>query len=245
MAEKHLQRRSALKWILSGCAALAGLVWGLVPARLRAAVNDLFPTRTVDDDGFRFDPASGDLLWPGGKRQPYVLRLDGLVESPLDLTYAQLRALPQTGRTVDFHCVEGWSVQDVPWSGVAFADLLAKVRLKPGATHAVFHSLSPTKSRVEGTDHYIESFPLSELLRPELNCLLALDLEGAPLPHDRGAPARVVAPFDLAYKSIKFVNRVEFTDHSVPGWWTRANPIYPVDAPVPPGRLRAKDPRRG
>lgn len=36
MAEKHLQRRSALKWILSGCAALAGLAWGLVPASLRA-----------------------------------------------------------------------------------------------------------------------------------------------------------------------------------------------------------------
>ncbi|HBE94264.1 MAG TPA: hypothetical protein DDW80_02270 [Desulfovibrio sp.] len=168
-----------------------------------------------------------------------------LVESPLDLTYAQLRALPQTARTVDFHCVEGWSVQDVPWSGVAFPDLLARVRLKSGATHVVFHSISPTKSRVSGTDHYIESFPLSELLRPELNCLLALDLEGAPLPHDRGAPARVVCPFDLAYKSIKFVNRVEFTDHSVPGWWTRANPIYPVDAPVPPRRLRVKDPRRG
>ena len=245
MSEQTLKRRSALKLILSGCAALAGLVWGLLPARLRAAVNDRFPTRTVDDDNFTFDPASGDLVWPNGKRQPYVLRLDGLVESPVELTYAQLRALPQTAHTVDFHCVEGWSVQDVPWSGVAFPDLFGKVKLKPGATHAVFHSLTPTKSRLDDTDHYLESFPLSELTRPDLDCLLALDLEGAPMPHDRGAPARVVAPFDLAYKSIKFVTRVEFTDRSVPGWWTRANPIYPVNAPVPSRRLRVPDPRRG
>ncbi|MDQ7834708.1 MAG: hypothetical protein RDU24_04945 [Humidesulfovibrio sp.] len=60
----------------------------------------------------------------------------------------------------------------------------------------------------------------------------------------RGAPARVVSPFDLAYKSIKFVHRVEFTEAPLEGWWTRANPIDPVEAPAQEDRLRTPDPRR-
>ena len=48
----------------------------------------------------------------------------------------------------------------------------------------------------------------------------------------------------MAYKSIKFVTRVEFAAAAQPGWWTRANPICPVNAPVQKDRLRAPDPRR-
>lgn len=239
-------RRSALKSIGAGLAALGGFLWGILPVRLRAAVNDLFPTRTVDKDEYVFEPVSGEVVWNTGKREPYRLVLEGLVEEPVRLSYKDLRALPQIARTVDFHCVEGWDVNDVPWSGVAFKELFKRVKLKKEATHAVFHSLGHTNGGlVGGLDHYVESFPIGDLLRPELDYMLALDLEGRPLPGDRGAPARVVCPFDLSYKSIKFVTRVEFTDRAVAGWWTRANPIYPVNAPVPAGRLRVKDPRRG
>jgi len=70
--------------------------------------------------------------------------------------------------------------------------------------------------------------------------LLALDLDKNPLPLDRGAPMRLVCPYFLAYKSIKFVRMIEFSDRQQPGWWTLANPIYPVDAPVPKSRLRKK-----
>ncbi|MCX8070560.1 MAG: molybdopterin-dependent oxidoreductase, partial [Thermodesulfovibrionales bacterium] len=55
---------------------------------------------------------------------------------------------------------------------------------------------------------------------------------------DSGAPLRVISPFDLAYKSIKFVHRIEFDKSPRDGWWTIANPIYPQNAPVPKDRLR-------
>jgi DMSO/TMAO reductase YedYZ molybdopterin-dependent catalytic subunit len=51
---------------------------------------------------------------------------------------------------------------------------------------------------------------------------------------------RLIAPYDLAYKSIKFVTRIEFTQKARPGWWTLANPIYPMEARVPNSRLRKK-----
>lgn len=236
-------RRTLLKGLGALIVTAGAVLWGLVPSQVRAAFAERFPTRTVEKPTFRFDPARGEVVWSDGRREPYVLSLGGLVEAPARLSYSELRALPQVRRTLDFHCVEGWSVENAPWGGVEFRDLFARVRLTPAARFAVFHSLGSTEP-VGGLTHYVESFPLRDLLNPALNCLLALDLEGAPLPDQRGAPARVVCPFDLAYKSIKFVTRVEFTAAAQPGWWTRANPIYTVDAPVARRRLRTPDPRQ-
>jgi len=235
-------RRSLLK-LLAAAAVLSGTaLWGLLPASAREAFAKKFATRTVEKNTFRFDPASGELVWRDGRRERYQLILDGLVEAPVRMSYADLRTLPQTNCRADFHCVEGWSVLDAPWAGVAFQELFARVRPKPQARFAVFHSLGETDA-VGGLTHYVESLPLAELLNPALGSLLALDLDGAPLTDPRGAPARVISPFDLAYKSIKFVTRVEFTSQEVPGWWTRANPIYPTRAPVEKRRLRMPDPR--
>lgn len=236
-------RRTVLKAIPALLLTAGAALWGLLPEKARAAFADTFPTRTVERGTFRFDPVRGEVLWQGGRREPYALALDGLVEAPARLSYADLRALPQVRRTADFHCVEGWSVKDAPWGGVEFRALFSRVRIKPAARYVVFHSLGQTE-RVGGLTHYVESFPLADLLDPALGSLLALDMEGAPLPDARGAPARVVSPFDLAYKSIKFVTRAEFTAAPVEGWWTRANPIYPMNAPVQADRLRTPDPRR-
>ena len=238
-----LHRRTFLGGLAAVAVTVGAFTWGLLPVGVRAAVSRHFPTRTVERGTFRFDPQRGELAWADGRRQPYHFVVDGLVEKPLSLSYAQLRALPQVRRTVDFHCVEGWSVDDVPWGGVDFATLLGQVRPRPDARYAVFHSLGRTES-VGGLTHYVEAFPLADLRNPALGAMLALDLEGQPLPFDRGAPARVISPFDLAYKSIKFVTRMELTANSVPGWWTRANPIYPEHAPVDTRRLRTPDPRR-
>lgn len=241
---EHIRRRTFLGVLAAGLAAAGALAWGLAPACVRAAVARNFPTRTVERGAMRFDPATGEVHLADGASRPYRFVIDGLVENPASLSYKELRALPQTDRVADFHCVEGWSVHDVPWSGVGFATLLSLARPKPGASHAVFHSLGATEN-AGGLTHYVESFPLADLTDPALSMLLALDLEGRPLPQDRGAPARVVCPYDLAYKSIKFVRRMELTGAPVEGWWTRANPIYPVHAPVQPERLRTPDPRRG
>jgi DMSO/TMAO reductase YedYZ molybdopterin-dependent catalytic subunit len=219
-------------------AAAAALVLCSLPGRALALVVERFPTRTVERHAFSFAPHSGSVVWDDGREEPYSLVLEGLVREPAALSYADLRALPQTRQVSDFHCVEGWSLHDVPWAGVRFDDLFALVRPDPAATHVAFHALGATRQKAGGLDHYVESLALADLVDPERDYLLALDLDGAPLPDDRGAPARVVCPRDLAYKSIKFVTRIRFTDRPVPGWWTRANPVYPWKAPVPAHRLR-------
>ena len=230
-------RRIALK-ALSCAAAVAawpGMAWSMIV--------QAFQTRTVEEGPPAFDSATGELVLTDGSRETYALVVDGLAQRPLTLNYAQLRALPQVSQTSDFHCVEGWSVLDVAWGGVRLREIVELAKPAASATHVVFHALGETGYGKGALQNYHECLPLADLLRPELDYLLALDLGGAPLPLDRGAPVRLVCPFDLAYKSIKFVARIEFTDAPQDGWWTVANPVYPLNAPVPAKRLRRKDPR--
>ncbi|HEY3275438.1 MAG TPA: molybdopterin-dependent oxidoreductase [Syntrophorhabdaceae bacterium] len=212
-----------------------------IPSSLRAFFLRTFPVRTVERDTFAFDAGTGTIYWKETKsREPFALLLDGLVEKPIRLSYAELQAMPQVSQISDFHCVEGWSIQDVEWKGIRFQELLKKVKLTDGVAYVTFHSLGSTGSQPFGQDHYIESFAIKDLVDPKKECLLAFGQDGKPLTHDHGAPCRVIAPFDLAYKNIKFVCRMEFSQYQKAGWWTLVEPMYPVNAPVPLERLRKR-----
>ena len=66
------------------------------------------------------------------------LRIDGLVERPLDLSLADLRALPSRTQITRHDCVEGWSAIG-KWQGAQLGPLLQSVGLKPNARFAVMH----------------------------------------------------------------------------------------------------------
>jgi len=199
----------------------------------------VLPVRTVERNNFKFDPDNGNIEWENKKEQ-YRLVVDGLVKEPRSFTYSDIKSFPQVEQVSDFHCVEGWSVKDLKWGGFRFKEILDRIVPNRDATHVLFHSLGTTESSPKGQSHYIESFPISELLDPAREILLALTADNRPLPQENGAPLRLITPFDLAYKSIKFITRIEFIKGERPGWWTLANPIYPIVARVPKNRLRRK-----
>lgn len=236
---KHKNTHVIGRRVFLKLAGMVALVVGF-PASARAFFIKKFPVRSVERNDWVFDPASGQITFPDGSPESFVLTVDGLVEQPASMTYQDLRNIPQEEQVNDFHCVEGWSVADLRWGGFRFSQIISRVKPRPEAKFAVFHALGKTGSRPGGMDHYVESFPLKRLLDPKAEIILALDLNGAPIPHEHGSPLRLLSPYDLAYKSIKFVHRIEFTDKQQPGWWTLANPIYPMDAPVPKDRLRNK-----
>lgn len=197
--------------------------------------------RTVEKESFSFESDSGNLFWKvRNKREPYFLIVDGLVGNAIKLSYPALTKLPQVSQTSDFHCVEGWSVKDIVWGGIRFEEIIRIAKPAAEAKYAVFHSLGETESAPQGQRHYIECLSVKDLLDSKKECILALSMNGKPLPQDHGAPLRIIAPYDLGYKSIKFVYRMEFVKEEIPGWWTLANPIYPMHAPVPASRLRRK-----
>jgi DMSO/TMAO reductase YedYZ molybdopterin-dependent catalytic subunit len=212
-----------------------------LPAAAWSFFVNHFPVRTVEKDTFQFDPVTGFIHWKlTNKDEPYKLVITGLVKQSKTFTYKELNDFPQINQVSDFHCVEGWSVKDVGWGGFRFQEIVKRVVLKKNAHYVLFHAIGETSSKPYGQKYYVESFPLKELLDPAKECLLALTMDGKPLSHDHGAPLRVVAPYDLGYKSIKYVKEIEFIEKPEAGWWTLANPIYSINAPVPPERLRKK-----
>src|SRR5438067_746921 len=59
------------------------------------------------------------------------LRIGGLVDQPLVLTYQELAELPRMRQTTDLHCVEGWGFYDIRWEGVHLSTVFDRVRVRP------------------------------------------------------------------------------------------------------------------
>ena len=132
----------------------------------------------------------------------------------------------RTDMVADFHCVEGWSVYDIPWNGIHLSQLTEIAKPLAQATHVTFHCVG---------DVYSESLPLEVALEP--NTLLAYGIQDASLPLGKGFPLRLVVPRKLAYKSAKYVYRIEFDNQPRNGYWETFG--YPYEADVPPERLRS------
>jgi len=143
----------------------------------------------------RFDPALWDFqTW-------------GLVENRLKLSWNEFGALPRLEIVSDFHCVTRWSRFDNHWQGVAFRELLSRVRPKPSADYVLVHA----------EQGYTANIPVADLDRDEV--LLATHHDGEPLSAEHGFPVRLIVPHMYAWKSVKWVRGFEFLDHNQAGFW--------------------------
>jgi DMSO/TMAO reductase YedYZ molybdopterin-dependent catalytic subunit len=156
-----------------------------------------YPTNGNDTPS---DPSYARLV--AGRFADYRLRVDGLVDRPASFDLRQLRALADLTQITRHDCVEGWSVVG-KWTGVPLGGFLRLVQPKRTARYVVFHSFD---SDSQGTPFY-GSLSLEQAAHPQT--LLALDLNGKPLDPGHGAPVRVRVPTQLAYKSTKWVQRIE------------------------------------
>ena len=137
----------------------------------------------------------------------WTLSLDGLVESPTVLSWAQFGALPQVEDVSDFHCVTTWSRYDNHWQGVSARTLLDLVKPKPEASHVIFHAY----------DGYSVNVPIERCLDDDT--LVATSFDGQPLPREHGGPARVIIPKLYAWKGAKFVKAITFLAEDKLGFW--------------------------
>jgi DMSO/TMAO reductase YedYZ molybdopterin-dependent catalytic subunit len=146
-----------------------------------------------------FDPAT------------WKLTVDGLVGTPLTLSWQQFLALPQTTVVRDFLCVEGWGVTGVEWVGVALKDLMERAQVQPKATHLLFHSSDGV---------YTDSLTVEQAGLAD--ALLVHQVNGVPLPADMGQPVRLIYPGHYGYKYVKWVERVQLLnikDDPFTGYW--------------------------
>jgi DMSO/TMAO reductase YedYZ molybdopterin-dependent catalytic subunit len=145
--------------------------------------------------------AAGARVLELARRPDYRLVVDGAVARQLELSLADLRALPQHEATLPIACVEGWSAS-ARWRGVRVRDLLATARARNGSTVTV-ESLQPAgRYRQSELDHDQRDDP---------DTLLALELNGQPLHIDHGYPVRLIGPNRPGVLQTKWVSHLVVT----------------------------------
>jgi len=145
---------------------------------------------------------------PTFDRATWKLEIGGLVDKPLTLSYAELRAMPRTSQVRDFHCVTGWSVDNVHWGGVRLTDVFDRVRPQAAA-----HGVRFTSAEIP----YVDSLTLEQASLHDV--LLAYEMNGKPLAREHGAPVRLVIPEMYGYKNVKWVSRIDLVPQAEDGYW--------------------------
>ncbi|MCZ7372594.1 MAG: molybdopterin-dependent oxidoreductase [Candidatus Methanoperedens sp.] len=146
----------------------------------------------------------------------WKLTVEGLVDKPIVISYNELLKLESEEQITDFHCVEGWSVDNVKWKGIRLKTLFDMVGLKQEAAFATFHSASGI---------YSDSLSITEAL--ESDVMLAYMQNDEPIPEEQGRPLRLVMPRMFGYKNVKWVNRITLTGTQAIGYWERYG--YKID----------------
>lgn len=159
-------------------------------------VTDKFPVLHVGEvPRYRPDLADWDL------------RVFGLVERPLRLTWEELLRLPAREVVCDVHCVTHWSKLGTRWRGVPPREVLALAGVRPEARYVLVHA----------DPDYTTNLPLSDLYRDDV--LLAYAYEDRPLTPEHGYPLRLLVPHRYFWKSAKWVRALELLAEDRPGYW--------------------------
>ncbi len=139
----------------------------------------------------------------------YRLVVDGLVDKPLSLSLADLRALPARTQITRHDCVEGWS-SIAKWTGARLGPLLDQAKLKSNARYIVFHCGDTLEQTLDGSGQYYESIDLIDAYHPQTILAYAMNDRVLPVPH--GAPLRLRVERQLGYKQAKYIMRIEAVD---------------------------------
>jgi DMSO/TMAO reductase YedYZ molybdopterin-dependent catalytic subunit len=156
-------------------------------------------------------------FWPNGKMptsvewtslkdggfKDYRLKVSGLVETPVELSLDEIRALGEKSQVTLHHCIQGWSGV-AAWRGTPVSALLDRVRPSPEARKAVFHSFG---EGLEGGSYY-DSHTIDDLRHAQ--SILAYEMNGEPLSALHGAPLRLRVESQLGFKMVKWISAIEF-----------------------------------
>ncbi len=243
-------------WLETPTLARAADGHGLVPLTVRPpnyeSVRSTFTNRITPLDRFylrnHFDIPSLDA-------RAWRLEVRGLVERPLSLSLQDLRRLPRATVEAVLQCagngrglfrprVPGvqWRVGacgNARWTGVRLRDVIGLARAREGAAHV--HARGAERPVMSTTPSFIRSIPLEKALHPDT--LLALEMNGRPLPAYHGAPVRLVVPGWVADDWIKWLTVLELSPEEPKGFFYETGYRFPVTpgapgAPVPADQMK-------
>lgn len=177
---------------------------------VEASVDPSTPFITPTDDFYRIDTV---LSFPRVDTATWRLTIDGLVDRPLTLSYADLLERPQVERVITMCCVSneigGPLVGTAVWRGVMLRDLLEEAGVDARATQVFSTS----------ADGWTCGFPVAAALDGR-DALVVLGMNGDTLPLEHGYPVRLVVPGLYGYVSAtKWLERIELATWDREGYW--------------------------
>jgi DMSO/TMAO reductase YedYZ molybdopterin-dependent catalytic subunit len=198
------------------------------------AVAGLSPIVVPNADFYRIDTR---LSTPRLDSATWNVRVHGMVDREVTLSYAQLLAMPLTERYVTIACVSnevgGRLVGNARWTGASLVDVLDMAGIQPGATQVVGRSF----------DGWTSGFPTEHLSGAGREAMIVVAMNGEPLPAQHGFPARLIVPGLFGYVSAtKWLTEIELTTleafdaYWVPLGWSKLGPILTqsrIDRPAP------------
>lgn len=175
-----------------------------------------------NDQFYRIDTA---LVVPQVDPDTWKLSISGMVDNPIELDFADLLEMPQMERQITLSCVSnpvgGDLVGNALWQGVSLRDVLNEAGIQPGAEQVVSRSIdgwtcgSPTEVIMDGRD-----------------AMLAIAMNGEPLPAQHGFPVRIVVPGLFGYVSatkwvtdIRLTRWEDFDAYWIPRGWSKLGPV--------------------
>jgi hypothetical protein len=145
---------------------------------------------------------------PAFTNDNWSFRIDGLVDTKLEWDWETFVKLKRSVQVSDFHCVTGWSVYKNTWEGIPVKEMLKMAGVKASAKSAIFYS---------GDGVYTSGITLEQLAKDD--AMIAVMHDGKPIPSDLGGPVRLIMPKMYAYKSVKWLNRIELIENEHIGYW--------------------------
>jgi DMSO/TMAO reductase YedYZ molybdopterin-dependent catalytic subunit len=158
-----------------------------------------------------FYTVSKNVIDPSVAVGGWRLKIDGLVDHPMELTYDQLTALPASDGYYTLMCIsneiggELWG--NAAWRGVKLKYLLEQAGVHTDGFKAVFSA----------ADDYKDSVRLENALHPD--ALLAWEMNGAPLKREHGYPARLLIPGIYGMKNVKWLTGISIVSNDFKGFW--------------------------
>ena len=153
----------------------------------------------------------------------FRLRVSGLVDRPIELTLADLKKRARLEQVVGFECGGNNSARGNPlmgnakWVGTSVAALLKECRPRATAREVVFFSIDEGEEEIvhggapeKVKQNFARALALEDALRPEV--MFAWEMNGADLPHDRGAPVRLIVPGWYGVANVKWVTQIHVQD---------------------------------
>jgi DMSO/TMAO reductase YedYZ molybdopterin-dependent catalytic subunit len=149
------------------------------------------------------DPSVGVKSWR--------LKVTGLVNRELELTYDELVARATTKKITTLCCISnelnGDLISTAEWTGLPLAELLAEAGIQDGAVDLKFHA----------ADDYEDSVSVQIGMDPDN--LIVVAMNGEPLPEEHGFPARLIIPNIYGMKNVKWLDRIEVVNEDFQGYW--------------------------